>query len=469
MATAMEKPLTDEWLARWLFEVTGFSFARRASCPDHDAPFQWISDVYFGREPRVAVMGSRGSGKTLGSACLHWATGATVPLYTMAHFGGTMNQALQCQAYVKGISAREGLGGVLLGEPLAESVKWRNGSSLSIHTATVKQASGSHPQRKQADEFDLWDWDVYQKFLGMGAERAGTDEAIQTLFTSTRSKKWGLMHNLVKDADKRGIRVYRYCVWDVKAECPDCLKAKCELWEHCQGKHQNSQGHISRATIVDKALQMDTQTMRTELFCEEPSALGMCWPMFDPIPREGSNVSVAAEYRPDWPVFWGCDDNYEQPACIGIFQEDPNTGFLHCVDEYYRPHRMASERIEDIYGDTMRYPYAHPEFAIPDATASELAGALQRAGIPTFAPKNYKRAEGVKVAARWIRDARGARMLILHPRCTNIIRSMGAHHLKELPAGPDGVAMFSDEAEKHSDDHGADVVQYVCWVKRHGG
>ena len=463
-AMAITPPRNDTELWTWLKRVTGYKFSREASCPDHDAPFQWMADVYFGREPRVAVMGSRGSGKTQGSACLHWASGATTPKTTIAHFGGTMQQALQCQAYVKIISAREGLASILDGEPQTEKTKWQNGALLSIHTATEKQASGGHPHRKQADEFDLWDWPVYQKFLGMGV-----GEDTQTIYTSTRSRKYGLMYNLMKDADKKGIHVYRYCVWDVKAECVDCLKSKCELWEHCQGKHQHSQGHIPRATIVDKALQMDTQTMRTELFCEEPSASGMCWPMFDPIPREGSNVTVAAEYRPDWPVFWGCDDNYEQPACIGLWQEDPNTGFLHLFDEYYRPHRMAAERVEDIYGDTTRYPYAHPEFAIPDATAAELAGALQRAGIPTFSPKSYKRSEGVKVTARWIRDGRGVRMLLIHPRCTNIIRSMGAHHLKEMPAGPDGVAMFSDEPEKHSDDHGSDMVSYVAWVKRHGG
>jgi len=26
--------------------------------------------------------------------------------------------------------------------------------------------------------------------------------------------------------------------------------------------------------------------------------------------------------------------------------------------------------------------------------------------------------------------------------------------------------MFSDEPEKHDDDHGADVFCYICWVRR---
>lgn len=84
----------------------------------------------------------------------------------------------------------------------------------------------------------------------------------------------------------------------------------------------------------------------------------------------------------------------------------------------------------------------------------------------TFAPKNYRRAEGVKTVRRFIRDARGTRMLLIHPRCLNIIRSIGKHHFKELPAGPDGKPVFSDDPEKHDDDHGADVVCYLCHLRR---
>jgi hypothetical protein len=465
MMTATEMPHDDDSLADWLETMTGYAISRRASCPDHDAPFQWIADVFFGRANRVAVLGPRGGGKTLGSALLHWATGSTATDYEIAHFGGSMQQALQCQGYIKAIASQDGISASLKEDPRATWVKWSKGSTLTIHTATEKQASGGHPNRKQADEFDLWQWAVWQKFLGMGMSEG--EEGIQTIYTSTRSRRYGMMHNLLAEAHRRDIKVYRYCIWDVKAPCRECLKGSCPLWDWCEGKHQKSEGHMPRAVIIDKALQMDGDTIRTELFCEEPSAVGLCWPDFDPIARdEGSNVSVKAEYNPEWPVFWGADDNYEEPACIGLWQEDPHTGFLHCFDEYYQAHRLPGERINDILEDTTRWPYRRPEFCIPDATAVELIGALHREGIPTFAPKGYKRVEGVKIVRRWIRDARGRRMLLIHPRCVNVIRSIGKHHYKDMPAGPDGKARFSDEPEKHSDDHGADMASYVCWVRR---
>lgn len=215
-------------------------------------------------------------------------------------------------------------------------------------------------------------------------------------------------------------------------------------------------------------MQMDEQTIRTELLCEEPSEEGLCWPNFDDVPRLGSNVTEEAEYRPGWPVFWVLDDNYAEPRCVALCQEDPNTGFLHIFDEYYRRHRLASETVADILEDRTRYPYPRPHYAIPDATAVELIGALHRANIITVRPRKYRRAEGVKTARRFFRDARGVRMLLLHPRCENIRRSITKHHFKELPAGAEGRARFSDEAEKHDDDHGADAICYLCWVKKGG-
>jgi len=464
---AKHLPTTDTELHTWLKVVTGFGIARKASCPDHDPPFRWVADLYFERENRVAVVGPRGGGKTLGSACNHWATAATHPQYIIAHFGGSMQQALQCQNYVKEIASLEGIGASLKGEPRATFAVWANGSRLTIHTATEKQASGGHPHRKQADEFDLWNWGVWQKFLGMGMTENDPGAAqIQTVYSSTRSRKYGMMHNLLQEAPERGIRVYKYCIWDVKAPCQECLKGDCELWDFCRGKHKDSGGHIPRSVVADKALQMDIETIRTELFCEEPSLTGLCWPTLDTTPREGSNVTSAAEYNAEWPVFWGCDDNYEQPRCIALCQEDPHTGFLHIFDEYYRRHRMASETVRDILEDRERYPYQRPEYAIPDPTAKELHGALHRAGIQTFPPRSYRRAEGVKVTRRWIRNARGIRMALIHPRCVNIIRSLAKHHFKELPAGPDGKPKFSDDPEKHDDDHGADVFCYICWLRR---
>lgn len=461
------QPETDQELHRWIELVTGYNIARRASCPDHDPPFAWLADVYFERENRVAILGPRGGGKTLGSACAHWVMAATHPHYQISHFGGTMQQALQCQEYLKHISAQEGIEASLEGEPRTTWMRWANDASLRIHTATEKQASGGHPHRKQADEFDLWKYIVWQKFLGMGMTSADPEAAaVQTIYTSTRSRKYGMMHNLLQQAPARGIRIYRYCIWDVKAPCRPCIKDRCELWDYCQGKHADSDGHMPRLVVVDKALQMDEETIRTELFCEEPSERGLCWPDFDDVPREGSNVTEKAEYNPAWRVFWGCDDNYEQPRCIALCQEDPNTGFLHIFDEYYRRHRLASEGVRDILEDKERYPYDKPEYAVPDPTAAELRGALHRVGIPTFPPKNYRRAEGVKVARRWIRNARGMRMTLIHPRCTNMIRSIGKHHFKELPPSAEGEPMFSEDPEKHDDDHGADVLCYLCWIRR---
>jgi len=102
------RPRDDEGLWAMVVALTGFRIASRPSCPDHDAPFAWLADLYFERADRVAVLGPRGGGKTVSSAVLHWGTATTREKYVISHFGGSMQQAMQCQTYVKQISTREG-------------------------------------------------------------------------------------------------------------------------------------------------------------------------------------------------------------------------------------------------------------------------------------------------------------------------------------------------------------------------
>lgn len=73
-----EGPQTDDELHAYIKDSLGIDIPRVAVCEGHDAPFQFVADVYFGRVTAVLVMGARSSGKCLAgdSLVLDPATGA---------------------------------------------------------------------------------------------------------------------------------------------------------------------------------------------------------------------------------------------------------------------------------------------------------------------------------------------------------------------------------------------------------
>src|SRR5262245_32731768 len=57
-------PADDDELHQWIAEVIGIDIPRAAVCVDHEAPFQFISDLYFERANSVILMANRGGSKT---------------------------------------------------------------------------------------------------------------------------------------------------------------------------------------------------------------------------------------------------------------------------------------------------------------------------------------------------------------------------------------------------------------------
>jgi hypothetical protein len=405
---------------------------------------------------RAIELAPRGGGKTRGLSLVEWLKGTHGKRHIF-HAGGIDEQAKRGYGYVREyIDLPQFKGTVDPRNSLMSQTKWSNGSVLEVHAATMNQTSGAHPDLKVGDELEKWDWDVYQQFLGMG-----TKEDVQTVFISTREKAFGLMQTVLDEAADRDIKVYSYCVWETKARCPTCEKAKCSLWEPCQGRYRDSDGHRSIKNITDKYLLSSAETWASQHECRRPGSQGLCFANFvsEVGSSERSNVSTEATYNENYLIEVWCDDNVAEPRAIVYCQK----GFLGGIEriwafgEYYEPGRLQTESVRDVL---LALP-KKPEFAVIPNEAIALRIAFQQEGIATVSPKGYRRVEGVNVVNRFIKDAHGQRLFLLNPSCKNAIRSLRNHHRTEVANGT-----YSDEPAKHPDDHMSDAVCYGFYLKR---
>jgi len=421
----------------------------------HVAPFSFLSDLYFGKAQRAIGLGPRGGGKTRMISLLEWLLACKEKTWIF-HAGGIEEQAKRAYSYMQeyiGLPAFRGM----VADSLMSETRWRNGSRLEIHAATVAQVSGAHPRLKVADEVEMWRPEVLEKFWGMG-----TGEGVQTALISTRDRAVGLMQHVLDQAPQRGLAVYSWCIWDVKQSCTECLHSACELWDQCQGKHQYSTGHRPRSDLVDKFLTMSPDTWEAQFLCKRPGQQGLVFPSFvselgDP---EHSNVTEAAEFDASLPVEVWCDDNIAQPRAILAVQED-SLGPLRVFWEHYEAGRLQETSVKAVL-EKLQEMGKHPEVAIVPPEATALRIAFNQAEVDTASPHNYRRKEGASIAARFICNANGQRALLIHPRCTNTIRSLRVAYRKEVSPG-----VYDDEPAKHSDDHCQDAVLYGTWRHRY--
>ncbi len=453
---AHRRPENDDQLHAWVQRVLGFRIARTAVCPEHQAPFQFLADLYFRRVRRAIGLGPRGGGKTTMVSILEWlrACGEKTHIF---HAGGVEEQAKRGYSYVKDYVAMPHNAG-LVTDSLMSATRWANGSQIEIHAATLAQLSGGHPDVKVADEVEQWGAAELQQFYGMG-----TGEGTQEVFISTRDQAMGLMQKLLDEAPQRHLTVYQWCIWETKSGCPECLQAACDLWPACEGKYRHSSGHRSRQNIADKYLSVDADTWEAQYLCKRPGRQGLCFPDFvsEPGDPQHSNVTEAAEFDPTLPVEVWCDDNTAQPRACLLVQQD-TTERLRVFDEYYLPGRLQAQSVQDIM-QRLQARGKFPERAIVPDEALELKIAWHDKDVDTASPKAYRRSQGLAITARFIRSTAGLRQLLIHPRCTNTIHSLRIAHRKKI--GPD---LYDEEPMKHAEDHCQDACMYGTWMHRYG-
>jgi PBSX family phage terminase large subunit len=188
-------------------------------------------------------------------------------------------------------------------------------------------------------------------------------------------------------------------------------------------------------------------------------AEGAVYENFDP----RYNVTIEAEYNPDWDVRWGVDDGYVfgdgpghanyHPRVILFGQQTPQGG-LNIFNEYVKAQELQEVSIANV----LQWNYELPELAAVDSSASQLRARIGDAGI-MHSGATHEVAEGIKVVRRYICDGQGVRLLKIHPRCVHTIREFQSLRYdlksKTVKAG--------QPKPLKVDDHCPDAARYMIW------
>ena len=464
------------------------TYARTVTKEGHRSPFEFLSDLYFGRVNKAIVRACRGGGKTVTFAALCVLRTAFNEEYTILHIGGTEDQAKKGYAYYAGDPKKEGEPGFmrrphfrgLLSESLMSKTALTNGSVVEIATGgSMKSVSGPHPILLIADELDHIKPDILDTALQAPMSK-GIFSA-QVAMGSSQYHSFGPLQALLDSADERGIEVYEYDLLDIIQPCgrsypKECKECPFYVWtnpfsgqeeELCHGRGAKSGGHYAYQDAVDKMLAThNLENFALQNLLMKGTSQGLVYGnVFDEDSHVQSFPPIGADLT-GWKCFAGVD--LRTKGRIEVIAEAPqvmpNGKKLRWVikewaDNNSTPSRIRSAAFEMRQRVREEHGLSLEVFWMESAAADE-AKDWQTIGLNgRIIPKEVRSvAYGIGQVRDAFRDVHNYTSLYIDPGCTILILALTkGYHCKSKP---DGTFDRDTPAPPHS--HGPDALRYAC-------
>jgi len=179
---------------------------------------------------------SRGSGKTL-SVAIAQLLAVIHGHRDVVHVGAILSQAERCYAYVKGFMLSQHVKKILSPPGVPEDMRilkkdtmsksilnlGKRDHTIEIVPCTLKSVNGPHVSFVTVDEVDTLatgeQMKAYKDISGMLDSRDGKKPLRVNI--STRKSRYGLMNQLMENAEKQGRTVRRWTVFEFMERCPD--------------------------------------------------------------------------------------------------------------------------------------------------------------------------------------------------------------------------------------------------------
>jgi len=474
------RPQTRRELWAFIGAEFGLWLPWKKFTPGHSTPFDFVAEAFFSPAQDLAAWANRSGLKTLCSsviAALEYAF-AEGPLHGRV-LAGSEDQAKNLYEYWQkwcwGILKHR-----LKGDPQRLLTRLDNGE-FRILAASQKRVRGAKVQRLFRDEIDEIDPEIMGASVGMLASMEGV--TARTVDTSTWHNPQGPMGTLVAEADKRGISLHKWNVWESIAQCPPerhqngrgCTK--CPLAEVCIAKAREVglQGNIGLASqccgifSIDDAIkqlrQWSTQQWEAEAECKRPSLEGLVYPQFD----RRLHVRAGLDFSENLPTFRAIDWGLNDFVCLWI-QEDKE-GNVYAVDELWSNQATLAQNAKDIQqrdkGLKVDASYCDPAGRNRnDQTGYSAIQMFKSYGIPTrytLNPWAMDVHNGVNLVRAALQPASGPPRLFIAPACKQLINAFEGYKLRKLNN------QYIDEPQKpQANDHPMDALRYF-FTNRHSG
>ena len=305
-------PIDKRHLWLWLHRFTGLKFAERAVCDGHSAPFDILARQVLEPPPMALVCGSRGSGKTLGSATGTHVHSRFKPGLHTKMLGGSLAQSEQAYQAIdrKVLKGKGKLGSdrdVIKSITKCQTV-YRNGSLVETLAASETSVRGPHTPFLNLDEVEVMDSRIRNDAIGIAQEDEGRESCI--LMTSTHHKVNGPMSELMEKGRAGAFPVDTMCAFEVLERCPEERSGarlehcpECPLFRWCHsdmGSHpsgvpkaKRSSGHYRIRDLITKLGIVSIQLADSDYFCKRPRADKIWFTQFD----RTKHVTEKADYN----------------------------------------------------------------------------------------------------------------------------------------------------------------------------
>lgn len=437
-----------EDLRVWIEALTTLKIPRRAVCPNHDSPLDYLEHCYFRPQEDVVVWAPRGGGKTRLAAVATLIELLHFPGYSARILGGSLEQSLRMWEYL--IADVESIGRQFLekGRLTGRAMKLINGSTAAVLTQSERAVRGLRVQKLRCDEVEMFEPHIWEAAQLVTRSRTiaptklvewkqpwrrkrlsanvplpsrtvgGSIEAISTFHSLG-----GMMDRIVENAQSRGTRVIRWCLLEVLERCPperEC--ATCPLWEECQGVAKTRCEGFMR---IDDAIAMKRRVSKrcweSEMLCRRPSVEGCVFPSFE------ESVHAIEHEKPmdEAMLSLAIDFGFHSPF-VALWMRDDGR-MCQVIDEYIQREASVAHHIEQIdarpWGKVRCVSCDPAGAARNEQTAESNVQLLRRSGFRVQS-RASRIADGLELIRAALQPATGEPTLFVHKRCVKLIEAL---------------------------------------------
>jgi len=432
LALLNRKPSSPKALWSYL-ALMGFRIPRRAVCPGHDAPFDFISDVFFFKTQAAILLAGRGLGKTRSMALLNHLISKFYPGTVTGHVGAVSRQSSWGYEYLRQQLRGPAFAEDLWAEPTKTAAYWRNGSQVLISTGSTETGvSAIRCSRLVMDEVDLWTEELFE----MAQQMVSGDERhpSQRIMVSTRYSASGLMSKLLAEAEKRHFRVYRYCLWECMKPCPSCEGESCPLYSWvnpftgvkeklCGGRAMKSDGWITRDEAIRDYWATGAREFAVQKLLFKPGAENLIFPEFS---RRMHVRRPPPEVLADAQKVAGVDWGWDHPFGLVVWARTSGGTWWALYNHRQRfilPEEeiALAKEVQERFGDDIPFFCGRDE---PKSIAS-----WQEAGINAHPAVSSRVDAGLRLMARMLTTSAGRRdpKLFISPECEELIQEFESY------------------------------------------
>jgi hypothetical protein len=474
------RPRNAEQLHRFTRRVLGVHVARRRVIEGHAAPFDYLAHAFLepgelpgdpgpSRSGDAVVWASRGGGKTLLGALATALDLLFKPGVQVRVLGGSFDQSARMYAHLRRLFDRPLLAQLLAEPPTRRRLVLRQGSAVELLSQSQTSVRGCHVHKLRCDEVDLFDPEVWRAaqlitHSALLADRpvAGAVEALSTLH-----RPFGLMHDVVAQAQRRGAPVFRWSALDVAQRCPPERPCPpCPLWSDCLGHAKQADGHLPIDDLIALKARSPDALWQAEMLCRRPQRDQSVYPAFDPQrhcpphldtpPAQGDFLIAGMDFGMRSPLVMLLARVVKPPNSLS-HAHNPTPSHLssrvEVLDEYLHSGLTLHEHLDRIHARD----WPLPRWVGVDPAGRQTNSHSGLSDIQLLQRRGYhvrstpsRLLDGIQLVRH--RLERGS--LLIAPRCQHLIHALTQYHFD-----PDRPHL--DSPVKDGPDHACDALRYL--------